>query len=335
MITINDFLNYGGEIPSVWKEMLKDNAFIESSYDLKKALSLGCEDTAFSRGGIMPCVVDGTSKILDVSKTGFYSIRKDVSSAGLPKCLKIKEVKGKLKHTLMDASVILLGSETEPVDCKYSELGMLFESGGSNKLTFRKRAFEAYETLNSDIDEDSSNREKDDMARAQQSSFDKNQIGDYLKHVENEKNYKDNLNSHKKTHEKQMETLKERLRQFGFEPAEDFDLVKESDYKLAVAKLKGFKQEEIKEAEGVLKIDVKDNEPVEEKVNLLKKLVSIMKEDDDGLLQLDLTSADDNDLAAQLKKAKTDSTVVDKYKNSLKEKQKSYNDTQEPFCANY
>ena len=335
MITINDFLNYGGEIPSVWKEMLKDNAFIESSYDLKKALSLGCEDTAFSRGGIMPCVVDGTSKILDVGKTGFYSIRRDVSSAGLPKCLKIKEVKGKLKHTLMDASVILLGSETEPVDCKYSELGMLFESGGSNKLTFRKRAFEAYETLNSDIDEDSSNREKDDMARAQQSSFDKNQIGDYLKHVENEKNYKDNLNSHKKTHEKQMETLKERLRQFGFEPAEDFDLVKESDYKLAVAKLKGFKQEEIKEAEGVLKIDVKDNEPVEEKVNLLKKLVSIMKEDDDGLLQLDLTSADDNDLAAQLKKAKTDSAVVDKYKNSLKEKQKSYNDTQEPFCANY
>ena len=93
--------------------------------------------------------------------------------------------------------------------------------------------------------------------------------------------------------------------------------------------------EEIKEAESVLKIDVKDNEPVEEKVNLLKKLVSIMKEDDDGLLQLDLTSADDNDLAAQLKKAKTDSAVVDKYKNSLKEKQKSYNDTQEPFCANY
>ena len=104
---------------------------------------------------------------------------------------------------------------------------------------------------------------------------------------------------------------------------------------MAVAKLKGFKQEEIKAAESVLKVDVKDNEPAEEKVNLLTKLVSIMKEDEDGLLQLDLTSADDNDLAAQLKKAKTDSAVVDKYKNSLKEKQKSYNDTQEPFCANY
>lgn len=335
-ITVQDFLDYGGEIPSVWKEMLKENAFIESSYDLKEALSIGCEDVAFSRGGIMPCAVDGGSIVLDVNKDGEYVRRSDIPASSLPRCLKMKMVKGAPRHTLMDTNVIIAAGGTEAVDCKYSELGMLFEAEGNNRLKFRERAFDAYEILNSDIDEDSNRKDKNKMASAQQASFDKNQIGDYLKHAENEKNSKENLETHKKTYEKQLETLKERLKQYGFEPSDDFDLTKESDYNLAVSKLKEFKAKEIQEVESVISsVKTSDNKPVKEKVDIFKKLTAIMKDDTDGLLQLDLTSADDNDLAAQLKKAKADEAAVDKYKSSLKEKQKDYNDTQEPFCANY
>ena len=37
----------------------------------------------------------------------------------------------------------------------------------------------------------------------------------------------------------------------------------------------------------------------------------------------------------KLKKARADAAVVDKYKKSLKEQHKDYNDSDEVFCANY
>ena len=348
-LTASDFLNFGGDIPQIWQYMLKDNAFIESKYNLQEVLNTGCEDVAFSRGGIMPCVVDGSSVVLDVNSKGEYLRRSDISASSLPKCLLVETKNGKPYHTFFDAPVdfakpalTILGkkqAEAKPAaqHCTYSELGMLLEADQNNNLKFKERAFTAYNDLLDDTNgKELNDQQKNKMASAYHASLSRNQIGDFLRHAENEKLVRENLEEYKQKYDERMKALKERLQAYGFTPSASFDLTKDSDYKLAADKLKSIKTKKMGEASSELgKVKTTDNAPVAEKVDILKKLVSIMKKDTDGVLKVSITSADANDIEAQLKKAKADAAVVDKYKNSLKQQSKEYNDIEEPYCANY
>ncbi len=344
-ITAADFLNFGGEIPLIWQYMLKDHAFIESEFELKEALDTGCVDVAFSRGGIMPCVVKNTSKILDVNSDGEFLLRDDLDVSTLPNCMLITSKNGKLYHMMFDspvkyASTMPFGMSEEPEDpnCSYSELGMLLEADENNNLQFRKRAFETYRSLSEDTATDGklNNNQKDEAAAANLASISRNQIGDFLYYVENEKLQRENLEEYQQKYDESMNSLKEMLQSYGFTPSEDFDLRNDADYELAVKKIKEIKEDSINKAMTPLEeVDQSDNEPVQEKVGILSKLISTMQKDNEGLLQVSPTTADDDDIDSELKKASADSAVVDKYKNSLKEQSGEYNDAEDPFCANY
>ena len=91
---------------------------------------------------------------------------------------------------------------------------------------------------------------------------------------------------------------------------------------------------EVKSAFAQVKYD-KNNDVAQEKATNMKKLLDILQKDSEAHLNLTAISYDNNNIDADLKKAKADKAVVDKYKNSLKEQAKSYNDVDEAFCANY
>ena len=175
------------------------------------------------------------------------------------------------------------------------------------------------------------------MASAYHAMISRNQIGDFLNQAENEKLSRDNLAEYEKKYNEQMEGLKEKLRAFGFEPSDDFDLTKEKDFALAERTLKAIKKQkmaEVKSAFAQVKYD-KNNDVAQEKATNMKKLLDILQKDSEAYLNLTAISYDNNNIDADLKKAKADKAVVDKYKNSLKEQAKSYNDVDEAFCANY
>lgn len=345
-LSASDFLNYGGEIPAIWQHMLKDYAFIESRYNLKEALNYGCSDVAFSRGGIMPCVIEGSSIILDVNSKGEYIRRSDLNASSLPKCLLVSLEKGKPYHKVWKTNVIFAPTggflskikEEKPFapDCAYSELGMLLEADENNNLKFKQRAFAAFNDLPIGGNEKSSDKDKNKIAATYHASLMRNQIGDFLRQAENEKLVRENVDEYKQKYEKAMDELKSMLRQYGFEPSASFDLTKESDYKLAANKLQGIKTRLISQASSAIsKVDQTDNPPVQEKIGIFNKLIAAMKNDTDAVRKVSLITADETDTAAQLKKAKADRAVVDKYKKGLKEQGKDYNSPDEPFCANY
>ena len=208
----------------------------------------------------------------------------------------------------------------------------------NNNLSFKERAFTAYSVLAEDTDgKKINNNKKNEMASAYHAMISRNQIGDFLNQAENEKLSRDNLAEYEKKYNEQMEGLKEKLRAFGFEPSDDFDLTKEKDFALAEKALKTIKKQKMAEAKSAfaqVKYD-KNNDVAQEKATNMKKLLDILQKDSEAYLNLTAISYDNNNIDADLKKAKADKAVVDKYKNSLKEQAKSYNDVDEAFCANY
>lgn len=348
-ITASDFLNFGGDIPVIWRHMLQKHAFIESDFNLKDALSIGCEDVAFSRGGIMPCVVKGSTIVLDVNANGEYLKRTDLDVSTVPECPLMDIDKGKPHHTFWDAPVKIAQptlfdfdqnlEDFEPVDrnCPYSELGMLLEADENNNLRFRQRAFDAYNSLLQDNgDEDLNDKQKNALASANQAMLSRNQIGDFLRYVETEKMQRENLEEYQQKYDDRMNAIKESLITYGFEPSEDFDLRNDADYELAEQKLQEIKSSNTLSAlAALLEVDQTDNEPVQEKVGILTKLISILQKDTQNLLKISITMADSNDIEAELKKAEADNAVVDKYKSSLKDQADDYNESDNPYCANY
>lgn len=79
-----------------------------------------------------------------------------------------------------------------------------------------------------------------------------NQIGDFLVQAESEKTYKNAVEELKTSVEQMREDLLSVLRSMGFAPSEEFDISKDSDYDLAVSKLKSIKQNHLNTVRGKL-----------------------------------------------------------------------------------
>ena len=361
-LTAAEFLNFGGEIPLIWQYMLKENAFIEAQFDLNKALTASCDSYPFLRGGIMPCVVKDSSIIVDVDKEGNFIRREDeeVNASELPVCYQMEIKDGVPRHKLTNVEIDfkqpnllkpeggLLGgliaennqqSVPPPLGCRSSELGLFIHADENNGLFFNEWVSKTYNRLEKESDQDlkdMSRQEKNEIAAANYASFSRNQIGDFLKHAENEKLQRENLENYEQKYDEQMDALKEQLSAFGFSPADDFDLINDEDYNLAVKKLNEIKAQSLSSAETALgQIDRADNAPVQEKAEIFDKLIDLMRKDVKAVLKVSVTSADSNNLEADLKKAEADEDLVDKYKNSLNDQAKDYNNIEDPYCANY
>ncbi len=361
-VTAEEFLNYGGDIPLIWQYMLKDNAFIESQFDLKEALTSSCGAYVFRRGGFMPCVVDGSDIIIDVNDGGEFIRRGDekVSLSAVPTCYLMYMKNGKPYHRLVDAEIDIKmttrdSSERDkilnnplPLDdylafvppesnCQGSELGIFLRAGENNTLYFNDPVADAYNLLQRDDDtEDMTRKEKNRLAGAKYAEFSRNQIGDFLKFVENEKVQRENMEEYEQKYEAQLEEVKQQLEAYGFAPSESFDLINDEDYELAAEKLNEIKSGVSSEVKiSLAQVDQSDNAPVQEKVGNFEKLISVMQQDKNAVMSVSITTADNNNIDADLKKAEADAELVDKYKNSLNDQADDYTDIEEPYCANY
>ena len=354
-IRATDLLSYYGvDIPEIWRKMLQERAFVETEYNLQEALNGGCEDVAFARGGMMPCVVSGSKEVLDATEDGNYYVRKDLSDeviAKLPRCMLMKLKNGQAYHSFTDVRVHkaikdkdgnLLSGKGVEIGCPHSELGMILQADENNNLSFRDLAFNTYKLLAEDgkdcYDEKGNYTEecKDKFAKAQYAIFARNQIGDFLYFAQEEKDTREDLTKVMQQYEEEKNALKESLISFGFTPADDYDLAKEEDYALTVKKLKQFKDDKINSALSLIAaVKTEGNALVTEKISNLKKLISAMTKDDEAVMTISVNTADINNFDEVLKKHKADRDVVDNYKKGLKQEASGYNEVSDPFCAIY
>ncbi len=377
------FLEYGGDIPLIWQTILSDYPFMESTYPLQEALGGDndeCERSTFSRGGIMPCLYGYNTKtkkydyVLDITKNSKYIYRtaEGNENTTLGPCSSIKAMQNGMKiepHHSFWKVFLNNGIASNKVDmnCEYSELGMLLEADKHNNLFLRKTAFNNFNRINK---QNSSKKTKPiekmgkvkrkNLAAAQHSELNRNQVGDFLKQAEGEKLRKDNLEDAKAGYEKSIETLYTMFKDYGFTPSESFNMANKDDYKLAEKTIKALKKQRLQAAEKSLqkimdaesdrikkaKEEIKEkklknakapqkSKILDEKNKKMKKLINFMYTDIDCLLKLSMTDADSNDLAIRLLKAAADKALLKKHRENNTNKANEYIDLEEAFCAIY
>lgn len=336
-----DFLNYGGKIPLVWKQLLKDNAFVEKSIDLKAALNRGCEAVAFYRGGVMPCKVKNSAVILDVDANGKYI--KGANSENLKTCANIEMKSGKPRHMLYEIDIsfpVFFGSQkAEKAGCVYSELGTLLDADEDGNLYFRQSAYDAfYNTVNAQKHADKERSDKENLLLSvySQALLNRNLAGDFLDYFESERSQRKNLEETQKDYDEMMQEFFDILKSYGFTPSKSFDLSKQSDYNLARQKLDGIKNGAVSEAlNGIGEVDVADNAVVEERVNILKSMIAALQKDKDETTIISAGVDDDNHLDEDIKSSKVNEEVADKFSKSLDKEAAKAKHGREPYCPNY
>ncbi len=365
-ISRKEFLAMGNDMPKIWQVMLQDNAFIEAQFQLKDVLNQGCENVAFLRGGIFPCYVEGSDVVLDVNITKEYDedlgrdrydfdmdedeyrIRKDINANSVPKCLFVKMKKGSPYHVLWDEKVSTpsffdnLSSSGDPVErsCRYSELGMLLDADDNNNTFFKSTVYETFNNssvADSKDEDDMKKKDKNRMALARHAELSRNQIGDFLLQMEQEKKFKQSLDKMKESYDEQMAELKGRLKEFGFVVGDNYDITKDSDYNLTISRLKEAQENEIKKTVSALnRINVKGNNAAQKRVDTINRLMDVMKQDKDCVMEVSLISAADNNLTEELKKAKANKKATDKFNEKVKSKMQDEDEgTDYTYCSNY
>ena len=371
-ISRKDFLSLGNDTPKIWQEMLKDNAFIETQFILSDALNQGCETAAFLRGGIFPCHGAGSDVVLDINvikkhdddsgkdvysfdmDDDEYMIRKDIKANQVPECMFIKMVKGTPYHAMWYDSKHKKGkvntpsflenvtSDGDPAErnCQYSELGMILDADQDNNTFFKSTV---YETFNNslaadDKDEDDMNdKDKNQMSLARHAELSRNQIGDFLVQMEQEKKFKQSLDKMKEDYDKNMEELKNKLQEFGFTVSDDYDIAKDSDYNLTVSRLKEVQAVEIRNTlSAINQVNVKDNNVAQKRIATIKQFLDIMEKDQDCVMEVSLVSASDNNLTEELKTAKANKEANDKFNKKVKEgTDEEASGVDYAYCSNY
>lgn len=362
----DDFLNYGGEIPKIWQVMLKDFPFVETRLPLKEILGEDgrCEDLYFVRSGIFPCVYSKNKKDDDKGFLDINHRNKFVSGAfgekhqNLNECpLGISYDKGKVVHNFWKAPLKdnrEYGDDRYYSDkygwipsgnCEYSELGTLFEADSHNNLYIRKIPFKNFNMINAKNEEDDENNKdqrdlskdaKKNIVKAQYSEYSRNQIGDFLKHFEREKNAKESMDEVKAEYDKSMETIFALFKDNGFTPSKDFFIGREKDYNQAVKVLKDVKNKQLQKVVERLKgINTKDNEPAQEKSKNLNTLVEFMKKDKNSLLRISMGDATKKDFDSRLKSEEASVNAQDKFKKENSAVKNDYSDNEEIYCPMY
>ncbi len=349
-INVQDFLNSGAEIPTVWKYLLRNPVFVEDDLDLAELFSLGCQDTTFYRHGTMPCKVKGSSMIADVNvevndtlKTVNvkYSIRPESAYAGkkFSECTTLY-AKGKDVYSTyrgIDVSKELFPSDISP-DCDGSELGTLLTMDKKGNILFRESVYDAFYEIwdEKEKGKELSKTKKRKMTAIDPTPFNRNQIGEFLKYAESEQKIRQQLKELEKEYNESKEELFGLLRQFGFEPSPDLNMAKSEDSLLVRTKLRQIKNQNIALAnEKIQEIDIVDNPVVEERIKEQQSIINAMHLDKDEAIIIGEGSDDHNDFEEKIKSAKANKNVVLSYKNKIKNTQDDIADSDFPYCSIY
>jgi len=338
-ISREDFLNYGREIPAIWQMILQNRAFVEKDLNLKALLNEGCTQVAFFRGGFMPCKVKGGSVIVDVNANGEYI--KGSAAGALNECPYLEMRNGQVFNTLYEQNITFsnLPQKRASVDCTYSELGTLLDADENGTLFFRQTTYDAYrEGIASlkriEIDEDDD--EMPPLTHAYgDAMLNNNQLGDYLRYVENEQGLRRHKEEVKQDYDDNLATLKELLLKYGYIVPADFDIIK--SYDEVRRRLDNIKNTKVKDAlEKIKNVKVEDNQPVATNIDRYKGIISALQKDKDEITAISDLAAENNHLDEDLKSAKVNNEVADKYSKHLDEQAAGQSKiSATPYCAIY
>ncbi len=338
-ISREDFLNYGREIPAIWKMILQNRAFVEKDLNLKALLNEGCTQVAFFRGGFMPCRVKGGSVIVDVNSDGKYI--KGSAAGSLNECPYLEMRGGQVFNTLYEQNVVFSPSleKRAAQDCTYSELGTLLDADENGTLYLRQTTYDAYrdgiETMKK-MEKSGGDYDAPPLTHAYgDAMLNTNQFGDYLRYVENEQGLRRHKEEVKQDYEDNLATLKELLLKYGYIVPADFDIIK--SYDEVRRRLDTIKNTKVKDAlEKIEDVAVEDNEPVATNVDRYKRVISALQKDKDEMTAISDLDAENNHLDEDLKSAKVNNEVADKYGkhlDNMADEQSKISAT--PYCAIY
>lgn len=184
-------------------------------------------------------------------------------------------------------------------------------------------AFTADEQKNDDI-----------YVRAQ---YNVNQVGDFLVHVEIEQGYRQSLEELQESMTAMKDELYETLRSFGFEPSAEFDISKETDYDLALSKLKSIKQANMSTAYGNIEsIEPGDSDLLYQSKNNYKRIYNGLLQDRDAVTTMTMDVDNTSEFAEEVKTGTVNNQVSDRYEDnadaSFEDQMKAFKPA---YCAAY
>ena len=317
-INPKDFLDYGGEIPLVWKFLLRDYAFVETNIDFQKILSYGYERKMFYNQGTMPCRV-GKSAAIDMNNEGkFVSAG---SNSDLHKCAGITlKGTGELHHVALNTD-LEMGTQDSPTIGKYSELGIFLDVTSDGMLKFRDNIYDAYYYLWKSENDDLTKREqKKYLPSIEYAPFTRNQIGDYLFYKENEQKLAEQKTEAEASYRNKLEELVKIMTNYGYElpegkKPEDIDLSEESVFASIRSSLDNIKNELIgtaRELQSGIYIS-EDYDTVKERVETLSNVLNRLEQDSDEWVNIGDDVGTKEDLDARIKSAKANEDAANKY----------------------
>ena len=343
-----DFLEFGGDIPKIWKKMLEDKPFIDSRLPLGEILQGeddSCEQAAFVRGGVMPCLYGDGKYYMDINLNGNYVYGAATAAhKNLQPCSLVVPVSNSRPyHKFWKVELNKLTDthlNPKAIDCEYSEMGMLFRADEHNNLFIKDHPFKNYNRVNR-RDGDPIDKmlplTKKNLAAARHSELGRNQIGDFLKQAESEKVAQETLEESRKAFEDSKEALYALFKEFGFVPSEKFNLANSADYKKAENVLKAVKKQRLQKAvETMNKIKIsKDNKPAKEKNRNMNRLINFMNTDIESVLKISMADADSKDLAIRLAKEIINEKIMGIFKKKNEKTKEETESIEEAYCATY
>ena len=178
-------------------------------------------------------------------------------------------------------------------------------------------------------------QQNDDIyVRAQ---YNNNQVGDFLDHVEIEQKYQQALDELEEQVKETKDELYTSLREFGFEPSEDFDISKEEDFDLAVKQLKKAKENYMSKAKGGIdSIEPGDSEVLSDSQASYNRVYQGLMLDSEAVVSMTMDVDNLSDFSEQIKTATTNTAVDDTYeKNGDEDFEETLKALKPAYCAAY
>lgn len=344
-VTREGFLAYGGEVPEIWKLLLKDKAFVETEINLKEVLDKGGEKVFLLRGGVYPCKLNG--KVVDVYADKKVNFINSITETGdMPNCQGITLNGGSLYNPRAEATVSLpVGSNGE---VEYSELGVILSADDKNNLYLKSETAKVFEKVRKIDEEYKDGTRTDETAKKmsdqtkmeediyQQSVLSRNQIGDFLKSVEREQIYRQSEEELRQSNENARQELIETLRGLGFEPSSSLDLSREADMKQVRSQLDTIKERYLKAAQsGVSGVKTADNELAQEQLEGIKNTLRALQKDSDELVTISESTDAGAALDEAIASAKVNNELENKYETRADEEMDKLGKLTIPYAPSY
>lgn len=344
LVSKTSFLEYGGEIPEIWRQMLADDAFVERGLNLSSLLEQGGESKYLMRGALYPCrlgkyTIDVAASKVDLSQTSGQYLVSPNASPKIPTCQDIS-VKGTLYYTVTDLELdesVRAGSQKTPAVVSPSELGTLLVYT-DGKLRFNDAAYNVYERMLELEDKANSDNFKYEVRDNvyQKSMYAHNQIGNFLHFVDKENSIRKNVDELKLSIDDARKTIKEMLAEMGFKLNDNFNLANDDEYAYIRNKLIEYKSNLVGQAASEISTVNNANPVVKERYDKVENTRAALVQDKDALINLNNSTAAGSSLSEAIISEKANQEVMAKsQQEALDAIRKEINNFEKPLCAAY